>query len=342
MQENKPAGAPALQFPFPALVCDIGGTNVRVARKSAVDSPLSAPVFLKTHDYRGLAETILAAGEIARGARSLIACGAGPVTGRQLRLTNAPWLIDGPEVANTLQLEQGLLLNDFEAQALSLPAIPAQWKLEIKPGEAGPGPRVILGPGTGLGIGALIEIGGRHAALASEACHIGYGPDGAEQEALWPHLERVLGRVTSESVMSGAGFGRLHRARLLALGEAAPFVDSAVVGERAVADPSGPEALSVRLFWQVVARFAGDMAMTFLATGGVVLAGGILPRFTGLLDRDAFAAAFNDKAPVDALARRIPVHLLTATEAVLPGMAAIAAEPQRYALDYGARAWRTG
>ena len=65
--------------------------------------------------------------------RSTIACGAGPVVGRTLKLTNAPWVMDGPETARRAGLSQGLLLNDFEAQALSLPAIPEDWARRIGP-----------------------------------------------------------------------------------------------------------------------------------------------------------------------------------------------------------------
>lgn len=329
-----------MHFPFPALVCDIGGTNVRIARQDAADAPLGAPVHLKTGDFPGLAQAILASGPENAAARSVIACGAGPVSGRQLQLTNAPWLIDGPAIAAELGLAQGLLLNDFEAQALALPAIPAQWLHRIGPAlPAAEGPRLILGPGTGLGIGALIEVGGRFVALASEACHLGFGPVQKDEWDIFPHLERVHGRLTSESVLSGPGLARLHRARLAALGLAVPDCDGAQVGEQACADPASAEAQTVRLFWRLVACFAGDMAITYLATGGVYLAGGILPRLVGLLDADGFRAAFEAKAPVDALARRIPVHLVTAPDAVQAGMAAIAVNPARYELDYAARKW---
>ena len=70
--------------------------------------------------------------------RSVIACGAGPVVERKLKLTNAPWVMDGPETAAALGLAQGLLLNDFEAQALSLPAIPHGWTRRIGPLAFGP------------------------------------------------------------------------------------------------------------------------------------------------------------------------------------------------------------
>ena len=328
-------------IPFPVVVVDVGGTNARFALQPAPDAPLGEAVHLKTHDYPGLVEAAEAA-VVAHGQRprSLLVCGAGPVEGRKLKLTNAPWTIDGPDAARRLDLAQGLLFNDFEAQALSLPAIPPGWSRQIGPVGFGPrGPQVILGPGTGLGIGALVEAAGRHTPLASEACHIDFGPVGDEESALWPHLERVYGRVTTESVLAGPGLARVHAARIAALGRARPTLDPPAVVAAALADRSGDEAASLRLYWRMVARFAGDMGVAFVATGGVTLAGGVLPRIVDFLDDAAFRAAFEAKAPVDALARRIPTRLVVRADAVLVGMAAIAAAPQRYAIDYANRAW---
>ncbi len=330
-----------MHFPFPALLIDIGGTNVRMACQKTPGAPLSVPVHLKTGTYPGLAEAVRASPFGKDKPRSIIACGAGPVVGRTLQLTNAPWLINGPEVASALGLDQGLLLNDFEAQALSLPAIEPGWTLEI--GSALPpasGPRVILGPGTGLGIAALIEVGGRYVPLASEASHLDFGPQEPDEWAVFPHLERAHGRISTESVMSGPGLARLHRARCAAQGLPVPMCDGASVGAQALANPQGQEAATVRLFWRQIARFAGDMAITYLATGGVTLAGGILPQLAGLLDARAFRTAFEAKAPVDALTRRIPVRLVTTPDVVLAGMAAIATAPDRYEIDYCARSWR--
>jgi glucokinase len=93
------------------------------------------------------------------------------------------------------------------------------------------------------------------------------------------------------------------------------------------------------MFWRIVARFAGDMGVTFVATGGVTLAGGVLPRILDLIDEAAFRRAFEAKAPVDSLARRIPTRLVTRSDSVLLGLAAIAAAPHKYALDYAARLW---
>ena len=35
-------------------------------------------------------------------------------------------------------------------------------------------PAIVLGPGTGLGMAALVQSGGRYMALASEAGHVGF------------------------------------------------------------------------------------------------------------------------------------------------------------------------
>jgi glucokinase len=203
----------------------------------------------------------------------------------------------------------------------------------------GEGPQVILGPGTGLGVAALVEAEGRFTPVSSEACHIDFGPIWPEDYQIWPHLERAHGRVTSESVLNGAGLARVHRARMIAAGQPDPHLEPQQVTAAALADRSGEAAASLRLYWRIVARFAGDMAITFVATGGLTLAGGVLPRVIDFLDEAAFRQAFEDKAPVDGLAKRIATRLVTREEAVLIGMAAIAAAPGRYAIEYGSRAW---
>ncbi|WP_237479106.1 glucokinase [Lichenibacterium dinghuense] len=330
-------------FPFPVAVCDVGGTNCRISVQDGPAEPLRPLTHLLVGDYPGLGEAIAASTE-RRGIRlgSVIACGAGPVEGRRLKLTNAPWVLDGAEIAHRLGLGNGLLLNDFEAQALSLPALKPGWLRSIGPDIPSDGDtRVILGPGTGLGVAALIEAGGRFVPLSSEGGHMGFGPEAEEDYPVWPLLEKVGGRVTGESVLAGAGLVRLHRARLAAAGApSAPGVTAAEITGTALEAPDGPEADTVRHYWRLVARFAGDVAITLKATGGVTLAGGILPRIVDLLDEDAFRAAFERKAPVADLARRIPTRLIVQADSVLGGMAALATEPDRYALDYAARGWK--
>lgn len=329
-----------MQFPLPALLCDVGGTNIRVAR---LEQPGAAPVMVghaATQSVTDLAEAI-AGMDGARGARAMIVCAAGPIIGRAVKLTNASWTLDGPELAGALRLEQGLLLHDFEALALSLPALPPARLKTIGPDLGQPiGARLVLGPGTGLGAAALTTVDGRYLALTGEAGHVEFGPAAPDEAALWPHLAPVHGRITSEAVLSGDGLARLHRARLASLGTEAPPIDPAAVVARATAHAEGPEADTARLFWRLVARFAGDLALIYAARGGVTLAGGVLPRLAGLLDEAAFRTAFEAKAPMTGLMQAMPTRLLTRPETVLSGLAAIATDPDHFVIDYPGRAWR--
>ena len=165
-----------------------------------------------------------------------------------------------------------------------------------------------------------------------------FAPVGAVKSAIWPHIDiSSHGRVSAETLLSGQGLVRLHRARCAATGAAAPGLDEAGMVEQALAQPDGAEALTLRLIWMLVARYAGDFALDLLATGGVTFSGGVLPRLAAFLDPALFRARFEDKAPFGEMMRRIPTRLIIANDVVLAGMAAIAAKPCDYIIDYEVR-----
>ncbi|MGE3248399.1 MAG: glucokinase, partial [Beijerinckiaceae bacterium] len=89
-----------------------------------------------------------------------------------------------------------------------------------------------------------------------------------------------------------------------------------------------------------MARFAGDLALAFMAHGGITLAGGLLPKIAPLLDPGEFRRIFESKYPMEKLLARIPVRLLMREDAQMHGLAAIAANPSRYAIDYASREWK--
>jgi glucokinase len=331
-----------VQFPFPVLVCDIGGTNARFALVPAPGAPLEAGPRLKTKDFAGLQDALTAVySTFAIKPRSLIACAAGPVSGRTIKMTNADWIIEGGAVAAKAGLDQGLLLNDFEAQAFSLTVLEPGWDMPVGFFERKPGTELIVGPGTGLGAAALVETGNRHLVLPSEAGHMDFGPIGVEEEAIWRHLDTgALGRVCVETILSGPGLLRLHHARCAAAGNATALTSEIALIEKARADPAGEEARTLRLCWTLMGRFSGDLALAFLAKGGVTFAGGILPRIMDFCDPQNFRAAFENKAPYGEMMRAIGTRLIVTGDAVLTSMAAIATAPQNYAIDYAARAWR--
>ncbi|MCI0599772.1 MAG: glucokinase, partial [Beijerinckiaceae bacterium] len=104
--------------------------------------------------------------------------------------------------------------------------------------------------------------------------------------------------------------------------------------------PHGPEAATLHHCWNLVARFEGDLALAFLAKGGVSSPGGILPSIADFCDPGKFHAAFEYKTPYGELPRVIGSHLIIAGDTVFSGMAAIASPPRNYSAAYARRIWR--
>ncbi len=337
---------PGGPLPHPCLVADVGGTNARFAMAAAPDEPLSAIFRLPTGDHADFADTVrLAAAEAGFPApRTLLVAAAGPISGLSVTFTNArtasgALTLHGPRLAAALSLDQGMLLNDFEALSLSLPFLKPRDMTPLG-GGAGAlgGPLLVVGPGTGLGVGALMSADGRLLPVASEGGHVEMGPVTAEDMALWPHLG--LDRVTAEELISGPGLLRLYRAAARR-GGGAPALDApAAVTEAALAggDPAAREAALTML--RLLGRFAGDMALAFGATGGVFIGGGVTPRLAPLLAESGFREAFEAKGPQAGYLRAIPTRLIRSDHAALTGLAALAAAPGRFMLDYGNRLWR--
>ena len=334
MDDQTPASSAsaALAWPYPLMLADLGGTNARLAVVPERGAAMSPILRLATQDYATVEAAIAAAlahFDIKLG--TLLIAGAGPRHGAHLALTNAAWVIDLPALARRFQ-SRAVLFNDFEALALALPWLAGDALLPLGAWEPhSSGVRLALGPGTGCGVAALVSVDGRFVPLPSEGAHIGFGPLTREEERLFRQVERVEGRLTAEVLLSGPGLVRLHQARLVLQYRAAHGASAASISAEALADPHSQAADTVRLFLDLLARFAGDMAITWQATGGVFIAGGIVPRLLPLLDPQAFRMNFEAKAPVASLARSCPTALVQG-EAALMGLAAFGASPHLYAL----------
>jgi glucokinase len=329
-------------FPYPILLADVGGTNARFSLLKSAERPPTPPFRLRTDALSSFAEACLQAVS-AQGfpkPRSLIVDGAGPVAGKTIALTNARWAIDGDELAGALGLDQGITINDFEALALGLPFFGAQdvRALGASP-VGGAGMRAVLGPGTGLGVGALAETPAGFLPIGSEGGHVTLRPLDAREERVFAAYEGPDAPPSAEMLLQGAGLVRLHAARILAEGGGAPVEDPAALVAAAMAGP-GPERDSVALYLDLVARFAGDIAITFLARGGVFIAGGIMPRLLPLVDAARFRRLFGDKPPHRGLMDGIGLGVVTAEEPAFAGLAALGRAPERFLLDYAARVWR--
>lgn len=329
-------------FPFPVLVADIGGTNARFA---LVTGPEADAIVFPTVQTARFPDPIaaiesLGLGGTARAPKTAIMAVAGPVTGDRVLLTNCPWTVAPRAMIERLGLSEVVLINDFEAQALSLPSLAGADVLQIGGGAPlADAAKVVLGPGTGLGVATLVHALGRWIPIPGEGGHVELAPFDARDYAVWPHIERTGGRVTAETVLSGSGLLRLARAVAAADGVPCRFDAQQAVTEAALAgDPDAVETLN--LFARALGRVAGDFALASLARGGVYIAGGVSLKIERFLTEGPFRAAFEAKAPHAALVASIPTYLVKHPNPALLGLGAFARAPHRFALELGGRHWR--
>jgi len=307
------------------LLADIGGSNSRFALANFGGRP--ERVLAIENDTVASLEAAVARYLDETGARPHAAtfAVAGPLDGEEVALTNRSWRFRPADFARRFGFSSLRVVNDFEAIAWALPQLhPGETRLLGNPTTPRDGVKLVLGPGTGLGVAALLPEGGRWHVVASEGGHAAFGPHAADEDAVFARLRDAVGHVSAESVLSGPGLVRLARA----LDPASPYRESHTIVAGALARE--PSALAAtRLFVRLLGRFAGSLALTFKALGGVYIAGGVAGGLGPLLDDPQFRSAFEEHPPYEALLAAIPTMLITYEEPGLLGCAALAQAAER-------------
>ncbi|VXC77058.1 Glucokinase [Pseudomonas sp. 8Z] len=311
------------------LVGDIGGTNARFALWR--EGRLDAVRVSATADYATL-ELAVRAYMTAQGLAPgdvptiCLAC-AGPVEADPFRFTNNPWSIDRAAFCAALQVRELLLINDFSAMALGMTCLRDDERISVCPGVAEPGrPQVVIGAGTGLGVGTLLALpGGGWHALPGEGGHVDLPIGSAREAQLWRALHAQLGHVSAEAgALSGNGLLALYRATCAVDGQA-PLLHSAAQITGAALEGDALAASVLESFCCLLGRVAGNNVLTLGARGGVYIAGGMVPRFAEFFMASGFARSMRDKGCMSGYFDGLPVWLVTAEYPGLMG-AGVAAE----------------
>ncbi|MEA3641262.1 MAG: glucokinase [Lamprobacter sp.] len=245
---------------------------------------------------------------------------AGPVVSGRSKTTNLPWQIDAAALQKSLGFNRVGLLNDLEAVAWGVPALTADELAVLQPGATGAvGNACVVAAGTGLGEAGMFWDGVKHRAFATEGGHTDFAPTDDREFALLNHLQKRVGRVSWERVVSGMGIGNIYE--FLAQWHKAvhpPAVAEALRSDgdiaAAVAEAaSNGHSISqeaMELFAVLYGREAGNTALKHMALGGVYLGGGIAPKNLALLQGPGFAEGFRDKGRMRGLMEQIPVHVI--------------------------------
>jgi glucokinase len=299
------------------LIGDIGGTNARFALATWGQAGFEHNLGLRCVDFDDIEQAIahyLAEVGAASPDRVCLAV-AGPTDGQQATLTNNPWQISAARLSRRFRGAPVNLVNDFTAIAHALPHLrTADW-LDIGPvlpGEPAHADLTIgvIGPGTGLGVSALLRRKGLEFALESEGGHTGFAPETAQQATLLAALRERFPRVSNERLLSGSGLENIYWA--LHQVHARPFTPLSAAQVFATAE-AGSDTLateSVAVFFEVLGQVAGDLALALGALDGIYIAGGMSQRYPELVSRSRFRAAFERKGRHSAYVKTIPSRLV--------------------------------
>ena len=326
--------------PSQILVADIGGTNARFALASfeAGTLRISAPAVMQTTDHESLeaALDVFLKEENSPRLDAVAICAAGPVTGAgsaaSIAMTNCPWEISRARLVQATGVAEPLLMNDFAALALAVPHLMAADLFDFGGASADPAAAIaIIGPGTGLGVGALMpDAEGRYIAIPGEGGHADLTVTTLRELAVAGQLMKVYGRVSVERVLSGPGLVSLHAALCVLEGrdgEASSAAHDIATSARSGTDALAAEAVSLFCGW--LGATAGNLALTFGARGGVYIGGGIVPGWlakdavseTQIFDAALFRHHFLNKGRLRPWLAQIPVRIITRPDPALLGLA---------------------
>jgi glucokinase len=312
------------------LVADIGGTHARFALADAGSSDLRDVIELQTRDYPDLAAAVTdylskaAGGKSAQPTEAAIAI-ANPVTGDAIKMTNGRWAFSTEDTRKKLNLSRLLIINDFEALALAVPALPPDTLRKVGGGATvKTAPIALIGPGTGLGISSLIPDGGHGKPLPGEGGHITAPASNEREAAIIAVLRREFTRVSAERLLCGPGLVNIYRALAAIDGKPAADLQAQDVTQRGRvdskdggSDPLCQEALDI--FCAMLGTIAGDIALLLGARGGVYIGGGIVPLLGDYFVNSRFRARFEDKGRMSPLNQSIPTWVIDAPHAALTG-----------------------
>ncbi len=325
--EPLPQAAAALRLPW--LVADIGGTNARFGWVCRPETGVEHVQTLPVASFRGPAEAAAAyftrlqqllGPAIGRPQRAAIAV-ATAVQGDEVTLTNSPWRFSRTALQQALGVERLLTLNDFEALALSLPRLGAQHYRAWGAAPLNDGTLAVIGPGTGLGVSGVVRTAHGWVALPGEGGHATLAPLDDFESDLLRHVRLVHPHVSAERLLSGIGLPLLHDAVAAVLGHNVPSLGAEAIVEQGISGQDPLCRATLDTFCALLGGFAGNVALTLGARGGVYIGGGIVPRFGERFFESRFRERFEAKGRFQSYLQAIPTALITDTLAALTGAA---------------------
>ncbi len=279
------------------IVCDVGGTNVRIARSDGLRQ-FSHLTVEPTERCRSLPEAIRhywRQFEDCNFLECALIAAAGPVETGRITLTNGRLTIERDAVSAAISGRPVVLLNDLEATAYAIPLLTAHDLLPVVTvSNPTAGPRLVVNVGTGFGAALLIQTATGCLSVATEAGHMTLGV--LNQAGAFDF--RASSEISIEDRLSGLA---LSRERDESLGK-------------------GRFSLS---FGELFGAVCGNIVLATGAWGGVYLCGSVASAWCRMAEFTPFTEAFRMKGRMLPRMSRVPVTEIVCPHPALMGLTKI-------------------
>ncbi len=308
-----------------SIVSDVGGTNARFALYEGYGTGLADIWTVKCADFPTIDVAVEAYQETlgtkkSAGVEALSIAVAAPVNDEIIDVTNNHWLFAKRDLLTNLSLRRLLVINDFTAQALAQISPRDNGNVEILPGKGDEGaPLLIIGPGTGLGVSALIPSAVGPIPIEGEGGHVSFSPRSDDERELDAFMRRHRPYISAEHFVSGSGLENIYRFLAERTGEPVGMT-APEIGKRALAE-DGLCREAVLMLLGSLGTVIADNVLTLGCWRGVVIGGGIVPRLAPLIAKSPFTDRVRKTGLTGHLMAKIPIWLSVDPYAGLRGAA---------------------
>ena len=295
------------------LVGDIGATNARFALVAPGSSDIENIQSLKCEDFDNIQSAIsfYISSFLELDIVSACFATAGTVHLDVFKLANNHWTINKSDVAKTLNGVTIKWINDFTAQAFATTTLTDSEVITLNKGIVEPEKlRLVIGPGTGLGVCGLIMSPSGWLPIAGEGGHSDFAPNTSIEYEILTLLAKKFGHVAVERILSGPGIMNLYEALCQINGKDRIYTTPSEITAAAVnagADPIADE--TIQMFCKIFGSVAGSMALTVGALGGVYITSDLVRNFLDLFIESDFQKSFESKGRLQSVLEDIPVYL---------------------------------
>lgn len=247
------------------LLIDIGGTNLRAGAGNKNSMTISDIQKIKVDSNKDIFD-VLHEINSKNNYKEIVISAAGPVSENKISMTNRNLEINATDLEKELNVNECLLLNDWESIGYSLPLMTDKDLKAIKSGQLDNNQTCLaIGPGTGLGFSVLRFVGNTPYVYSTE-----FG-NARSYNAHLSNLFEITNTenfIVLEDYLSGTGIKKIYAAK-----SGKNLTTEEILSSYQKDDLA---TFIIDNFMVAMSNLLQDLALTFNARGGIFFAGSLM------------------------------------------------------------------